>query len=56
MTRNQKNVLKFAIATIAAVVALDCVSQEHMTTYHIIGLVVSIIVFLWYCYHVFTDN
>lgn len=56
MTRNQKNLLKFALATLATFGALYCVSVDHFTKYHAIGLIVCVAVFLGYCYHVFNDN
>lgn len=56
MSRNKKNILKFSVATLATAAFTYCISREPMNGYHIAGIIVSIIVFLWFCWHVFTDE
>lgn len=56
MSRNKKNILKFSVATLAIAAFTYCISREPKNGYHIAGIIVSIIVFLWYCWHVFTDE
>ena len=58
MSRNKKNLLKFIVAFIALVLFCYCIYllETNFSWWAIGGIVVSILVALWYCWHVFTDD
>lgn len=58
MTKNTKNIIKFSIAVLALVLFCYCMYllETSFTWWAVGGIVVSILVALWYCWHVFTDD
>ena len=56
MSRNTKNVLKFAATAAATFGALYCVAQTPMKVGHWIGAIGGIITFGWYTWHVYDDK
>ena len=56
MERNTKNSFKFLIAVLALVLFSHCISREDMNVWHVIGIVVSILVGLWYLWEVFNSK
>ena len=56
MSRNTKNVLKFAAAAAATFGALYCVAQTPMKVGHWIGVAGCLVVFGWFMWHVYNDK
>ena len=59
MSRNKKNIVKFLIAVIALGLFTYCVVQAELDKfngYHIAFMILSIVVFIWYGWHVFNDD
>lgn len=59
MSKNLKNIFKFVIALLALILFAYCVSKtdtDDFSLWHIAGMVVSIDVGIWYCWHVFNNK
>lgn len=59
MNRNLKNIFKFTIAVLALALFAYCIcaaETEDFSLWHIAGIIVSIDVGIWYCWHVFNDK
>lgn len=59
MNRNLKNVFKFIIAVLALALFAYCIcaiETEDFSLWHISGMIVSIDVGIWYCWHVLNDK
>jgi hypothetical protein len=56
MSRNEKNLLKFLVAVAALGLLAYCVTREDLNLWHIAGIILSIDVGIWYCWHVFNDK
>lgn len=56
MTKDQKQILKFAICTIACIGILYLTTVRVWCLRHTIGIVLCIAAILWYGYHFYTDK
>lgn len=59
MSRNVKNIGKFAIAVAALALFGYCISKaetDEFNLWHIAGIIVSVDVGIWYLWHVFKDK
>jgi hypothetical protein len=56
MSKNTKNSLKFAAATVATFGALYCVAQTPMKLGHWIGTGACLATFAWFVWHVYNDK
>lgn len=56
MSRNLRNTIKFTIAAIATFVFSYCIGQDPMAWYHIVGVIIPILIFIGYGYHVFITD
>lgn len=58
MTRNTKNIIKFTVAFIALVLFCYCVYllESSFSWWAIGGIVVSVLVAIWYFWHVLNDE
>ena len=59
MSRNVKNILKFIIAVLALTLFAYCIcaaETEDFSLWHIAGIILSVDVGIWYCWHVFNDK
>lgn len=58
MTRNTKNIIKFTVAFIALALFCYCVYllESSFSWWAIGGIVVSVLVAIWYFWHVLNDE
>ena len=58
MTKNTKNIIKFSIAVLALVLFCYCVYllESAFSWWAIGGIVVSVLVAIWYFWHVLNDE
>lgn len=56
MSRNKKNLLKFLVAVAALGLLAYCVTREDITLWHIVGIILSVDVEIWFAWHVFNDQ
>jgi hypothetical protein len=56
MGRNLRNTIKFTIAAIATFVFAYFIGQDLTIWYNLVGVIIPILIFIGYGYHVFTDK
>lgn len=56
MSKNLKNTIKFTIAAIATFVFAYCIGQDLTIWHNLVGVIIPILIFIGYGYHIFTDK